>query len=260
MYSAFCSGNVRLAAVLCGAVLAFPHARPVLAEDPPSPNHENKTLAISPEEALKRLREGNERFVERKSQHPHQAFEWRAELEAGQHPFAVILGCADSRVPPELLFDQGFGDLFVVRVAGNIVDTDVRGSIEYAVDHLGTPLVLVLGHTRCGAVTAALDHAADSPTEAEEIVSLLYRIEPALKGLSEIDDRETKLKEAVKRNVQLAVQRLTQTPDLIRSQKSGKLKIMGGVYDMHTGKIEFLEDGSRVARPALPAERPVPAP
>ena len=244
MYTAFSPRHVRLAAILCGTVLALTSVRPVFAEDPPSPHHEKKPLAISSEEALKRLMEGNRRFVELKSKHPHQTLDWRAELEAGQHPFAVILGCADSRVPPELLFDQGLGDLFVVRVAGNIVDTDVRGSVEYAVDHLETPLVLVLGHTRCGAVTAALDQATDSPTEPEEIVSLLYRIEPALKGLSEIKDREARVNEAVKRNVQLAVQRLAQTPDLIRSQKSGKLKIMGGVYDMHTGKIEFLKDAS----------------
>ena len=242
MKPAFSRSNVRLAAIACGTVLALTLPRPMFAEDPPSAHHEKKLSAISSEEARKRLAEGNQRFVERRSKHPHQTLDWRVELEAGQHPFAVILGCADSRVPPELLFDQGFGDLFVVRVAGNIVDTDVRGSVEYAVDHLGTPLVLVLGHTRCGAVTAALDHATDSPTEPDEIVSLLYRIEPALKGLSEINDRETRVNEAVKRNVQLAVQRLAQTPDLMRSQKAGKLKIMGGVYDMHTGKIEFLKD------------------
>jgi len=231
------SGTFRFS-LLAGWVVANGIVCPLSAQEP----HGQPTAAIGPGAAIQRLMEGNKRFVEQKSKHPHEAVDWRSELESGQHPFAVILGCADSRVPPELLFDQGLGDLFVVRVAGNIVDTDVRGSIEYAVDHLGTQLVVVLGHSRCGAVTAALEHATDSPSEPEEIVSLLYRIEPAIRGLSETMDPEARMHEAVKRNVQLAVKRLSETPDLMRAVKAGKLKIVGGLYDLHTCKVEFLPD------------------
>jgi carbonic anhydrase len=204
------------------------------ANHPPAP-------AITAEAALARLLAGNARFADGKPQHDHQSKDWRARLEQAQHPMAVILGCADSRVPPELLFDQGFGDLFVVRVAGNIVDTDVTASIEYAVDHLGTPLVVVLGHSRCGAVTAALDHLSDSDVGPDEIASLFYRIEPALIGLPRDKNREEQLGEAVKRNVALGVRRLSRVPDLMKSLKKGKVKIVGAVYDIHSGKVDLLK-------------------
>src|SRR5262249_39949150 len=108
------------------------------------------------DEALAKLMDGNKRYASSHSLHPHQSAGRRHELEATQHPFACILSCSDSRVPPEVVFDEGLGDLFVVRVAGNIVDSAVTGSIEYAVEHLGTPLVLVMGHEKCGAVQATL--------------------------------------------------------------------------------------------------------
>jgi carbonic anhydrase len=216
-------------------------------EDKPSAGtpHGHKTASISGPEALQRLRDGNRRFVADELEHPHESRDWRAAIETGQHPFAVILGCADSRVPPELVFDQGFGDLFVVRVAGNIVDVDVTASVEYAVDHLDTRLVVVMGHTQCGAVKAALDHLTDSMAEPDEVVSLLYRIEPALKDLPRELDPQHKADLAVKHNVELAVQRLSQVPDLMKSLKSGKLTIVGGVYDMHSGKVEFLESDAK---------------
>jgi carbonic anhydrase len=193
----------------------------------------------TPEEALRRLVEGNQRFVSGKVRHPHQSQAWCQSLETGQHPFAVVLGCADSRVCPELLFDQGFGDLFVVRVAGNIVDVDVTASIEYAVDHLNTKLVVVLGHSNCGAVTATLDHLTDAAGEPDEVVSLLYRIEPALAGLPQDLPREQQLARAVEMNVQHAVQRLHEVPDLRKSIKGGKLLVTGAVFDIHTGKVEI---------------------
>src|SRR3954451_10886779 len=111
---------------------------------------------LSADQALSRLLAGNERFVAHKERHPDESAGRRRELVSGQHPFAVILGCSDSRVAPELLFDEGLGDLFVIRVAGNIVDDDILASIEYAVEHLGTKLVVVLGHEKCGAVSAAV--------------------------------------------------------------------------------------------------------
>ncbi|MEM6470460.1 MAG: carbonic anhydrase [Planctomycetota bacterium] len=190
-------------------------------------------------EAIKRLKEGNQRFVECHASHPHEKKEWRVQLESGQHPFAVVLGCSDSRVPPELVFDQGLGDLFVVRVAGNVVDTDVIASIEYAVDHLGTPLVVVMGHTGCGAVTAALDGLKDPGNEPAEVISLLYQIEPATVGLDDRASHQEKIDSTVRRNVELAVRRLSLVPDLRGRIRNKSVEIAGAMYDMHTGKVHF---------------------
>lgn len=204
---------------------------------------ENKAAPNSPttpDAAIARLLEGNRRFASGEVRHPHLSQGWRQSLEQGQHPYAVVLGCADSRVCPELLFDQGLGDLFVVRVAGNIVDVDVTASIEYAVNHLDTMLVMVLGHSNCGAVTATMDHLTDSATEPDEIVSLLYRIEPALVGLPTNLPRKARIAMGVERNVKFAVRRLSRVPHLRKVIKSRKLRIVGAVYDMHTGKVEML--------------------
>src|SRR5215831_3054125 len=132
--------------------------------------------ALSADQALSRLLAGNARFVAYKERHPDESADRRRELISGQHPFAVILGCSDSRVAPELLFDEGLGDLFVIRVAGNIVDDAVLGSIEYAVEHLGTKLIVVLGHEKCGAVSAAVE----SESAPGHIGSLVSAIRPAV--------------------------------------------------------------------------------
>lgn len=237
----FCTA---LAAATSGAVFA----RHLQGEDNPLPQPQAAKVHTavagqqpSAETALASLLAGNKRFAKGESQHPHESRGWRQALEESQHPFACILGCADSRVCPELIFDQGFGDLFVVRVAGNVVDLDVTASIEYAVDHLQTPLVLVLGHTHCGAVTATLDHLADSQKEPEEIVSLLYRIEPAVADVPAELPRERRIDLGVRKNVEFAVRRLTEVPDLRRSWKAGKVMIAGAVYNMHTGRVEMIE-------------------
>src|SRR4051795_13565486 len=128
--------------------------------------------SLPADRALARLLEGNGRYARHKEQHPDETLARRKELETGQHPFAVILSCADSRVPPELVFDQGLGDLFVIRVAGNIADDDVLGSIEYAVEHLHTKLILVLGHEKCGAVSAAVEGNHD-PGHLESLLSAI---------------------------------------------------------------------------------------
>ena len=133
-------------------------------------------------QALALLKEGNLRFVSSHVRHAHEAGNWRKHLKASQHPFATILACSDSRVPPELVFDQGFGDLFVIRVAGNIVDTAVLGSLQYAIRHLQTPLVVVMGHESCGAVTAAVDALEGRGQEPRFIAALIAAIEPGLKG------------------------------------------------------------------------------
>jgi carbonic anhydrase len=134
------------------------------------------------QQALQRLRDGNQRFVAGQVRHGHENRTWRAALVADQHPFAVILGCSDSRVPTELVFDQGFGDLFVIRVAGNVISTDVLGSIAYAVAHLHTRLLVVLGHEGCGAVTAALQ-APGADSEPKYVEALLQLIGPSLRDL-----------------------------------------------------------------------------
>src|SRR6185295_16645104 len=136
------------------------------------------------DEALGRLKDGNERFANGKTRHAHESADWRKHLVGGQKPFATILGCSDSRVPIELVFDQGLGDLFVIRVAGNVVAPDVVGSLAYAIEHLQTPLVIVLGHQNCGAVTAAIEAMANPDMrEIPSIRNLLNLIEPGLRGL-----------------------------------------------------------------------------
>ena len=152
------------------------------------------------------------------------------------------MGCSDSRVTPELIFDQGLGDLFVIRVAGNVVDIDVAASVEYAADHLGTRLIVVMGHSHCGAVTATIDHLSDTGGEPAEVVSLLYRIEPPIMGLPRELTREERIGLAVKRNMKLAVRRLSRVPALHRSTRAGRVKIVGAIYDVRTGKVEILED------------------
>ena len=228
-------------AITAAAVSATLPSRVFCDDQVKDPAAGHSSQAVDADEAMKRLFEGNQRFADGKSRHPHEARDWRLTLESGQHPFAAVLGCADSRACPELLFDQGFGDLFVVRVAGNIVDVDVAASLEYAVDHLDTKLVVVLGHSNCGAVTATLDHLAESATEPDEIVSLLYRIEPALDGLPQDLPRQNLISLAVEKNVRFAVKRLTQIPDLRKSTRTRQVRVVGAVYDMHTGKTKWLD-------------------
>ena len=215
-------------------------SNPVSA-DPVGQDNAPKQKTVYPAEALERLVQGNARFAAGKSKHPRETTDLRKFLEAEQHPYAVILGCSDSRVPPTLVFDQGFGDLFVVRVAGNIVDTDVIASIEYAIDHLDTRLIVVMGHTQCGAVTATIDHLASADGESAEVVSLLYRIEPAVIGISDDLPRKQRIDHAVRRNVELAVRHLTRVPDLRCCLNAGNIKIVGSIYDMHSGKVEVLD-------------------
>ncbi|MFD0202829.1 MULTISPECIES: carbonic anhydrase [Saccharothrix] len=149
---------------------------PASAQGPSAPRTAPAT-AVDAEGAWRKLAEGNRRFVTGHQTHPHESLRWRESLVRGQHPFAVVLGCADSRVPPELVFDHGLGDLFTVRAAGEVLDNSVLGSVEYAVEHLGIPLVVVLGHANCGAVSAAVDvvrgRAAAVDNQAKRVASLV---------------------------------------------------------------------------------------
>jgi carbonic anhydrase len=196
---------------------------------------------FSPDEALARLKEGNERYVAGKPQYPHQGRERRALTAGqGQHPFATVLGCSDSRVPVEFIFDQGIGDLFVIRVAGNVAQTDEIGSMEYAVDHLGTPLVVVLGHTQCGAVTAVVENAKLPPN----IANLVGPIKPAVaKAKAENPEatQEALINAAIKDNVRQAVEDLFQKSAIIKAQvKAQKTRVVGAVYEIDTGQVQWL--------------------
>jgi carbonic anhydrase len=193
------------------------------------------TPALSPDTALKTLQEGNRRYVADTPLHPHQDKKLRSELVKGQHPIAAILSCADSRVPPELIFDEGLGDLFVVRVAGNVVDDAILGSLEYAAEHLHVPLIIVLGHSRCGAVQATINGGEPHT----HIDTLCKAIKPAV-----VQARREKgdlLANAVRDNVALAVKQLqTSKPILQKLQREGRLRIAGAVYSLDSGTVEYL--------------------
>lgn len=192
------------------------------------------SAADKPSDPLQRLVDGNQRFVAGQPEHPRQSPARRAELAESQAPFAVVLACADSRVAPEIVFDQGLGDLFVVRVAGNVIDNTALGSIEYAVEHLHAPLVVVLGHERCGAVTAAVKGGhADG-----HIHSIVQAIEPAVQAAKSGPG------DAVDNTIRANVRRVTMQlqhaePILAELVKAGKVKVVGGRYDLDTGAVEF---------------------
>jgi carbonic anhydrase len=206
-------------------------------------SHSAHTTASGPTAgvALQRLVEGNHRFVAGTPTHPNQSVEHRHELISGQKPFATILSCSDSRVPAELVFDQGLGDLFVVRVAGNVVGTDDLGSIEYAVHHLHTPLIVVMGHESCGAVTSALLSAEDRSKESHAIQELLEQIQPALKGLDPKLSQAERVYAGVEANVRLSVKQLEATAELMHPHEGPPPMIVGAVYELETGKVQLLK-------------------
>jgi carbonic anhydrase len=194
---------------------------------------------ISADDALKMLMEGNARYVAAKPSYPGQSVERRVAVAKGQHPIAVILGCADSRVAPELLFDQGLGDLFVVRVAGNIADDAIIGSIEYALEHLGAPLVMVLGHERCGAVAAAVDLSETGGEAPGHLGALVKPINPAVvqaktQGGDLVDM-------AVIANVGNGVAQLKMSePVIMEMVHHEKVKVVGARYDLDTGEVTIV--------------------
>jgi carbonic anhydrase len=198
-------------------------------------------------EALDELRRGNQRFLAGRPRHPDEDEAWRDKLVEGQHPFVTLLGCSDSRIPPELLFDQGFGDMFVIRVAGNVLDPFIEGSIEYGVHHLHTPLLLVLGHEDCGAVKAALASAQERAQEPREIQKLVEALEPSFRALTGADNPTALVHAAVEANVQRAVEELRRLPALEESLREGKLLIIGGVYELATGRVNLLPYSSAAA-------------
>ncbi len=163
-----------------------------------------------------------------------------AELAREQRPYATIIGCSDSRVPPELLFDAHFGELFIVRVAGNVISPEVMGSVQYAAVHLRTPLFVVLGHARCGAVQAALAKKFEATRERRHVEMVLGRILPGLKDLDPQLEGEERLEAAVEANVHWSMRQLLDTPEGRARMREGILKLVGAVYDIKTGKVRFL--------------------
>lgn len=191
------------------------------------------------DEALQRLLAGNLRFMKGQTESPRRAPEDFRPLAEGQKPVAVILGCADSRVPPELLFDQGVGDLFIVRVAGNVAGgagVFVKGSVEYGVAELGAPLVMVLGHSECGAVKAAIKHLDDRDPLPGAIGELVNRLRPAVVKASGMPG--DRLSNAIRANVALGVETLQGLPPILApAVKRGRVKIVGALYDLRTGGV-----------------------
>ena len=183
--------------------------------------------------ALKELQEGNQRFVNALMEHPGQDREQRVRLSTYQQPFAVILTCSDSRLAPELIFDQGLGDLFVVRVAGNIVDSALLGSIEYAVGHLRTPLVMVMGHESCGAVSATLESLRDRTQPQGNVAALISAITPAV-AVAEKRPGDL-LVNTIRANAEQSRNAIVNSSELMGPLDSGALKVVTAYYELDTG-------------------------
>jgi carbonic anhydrase len=202
---------------------------------------------ISAEEALERLREGNRRFVSDVRSHDSLSSEARrSALTAGQEPFAIILGCSDSRVPAEIVFDQGLGDLFVIRVAGNIVAPSQIGSVEFAAERSGARLVVVLGHSQCGAILATVEEL-QRPTESHSrnLRSIVDRISPSVEPLLSTDlrhDHDALVRHAVRANVRASANQLRHGSDIVEELiQSGGLLVVGAEYSLETGIVEFFD-------------------
>lgn len=201
----------------------------------------NAEATMSADEALLRLKAGNERFLSASARFPTVQKEILADLAKGQHPYATILSCSDSRVPPELIFDAGFGELFIVRVAGNVLSPDVAGSLQYAGRHLCTPLFVVLGHTSCGAIGAAIDTKLHGTRQHSRIQLLVDNILP---GLADLDPKltpEAMLAQGVEANVRWSMRQIRETPEGREHRAEGNVKLVGAIYEIETGRVRFLE-------------------
>ena len=201
-------------------------------------------------EALQRLKDGNRRFVERLRNHePSLGGSPHIQLTQEQKPFAIILGCSDARVPAELVFDQGLGDLFVIRVAGNIVAPSLIGSVEFAAEQFGTRLVVVLGHSRCGAILATLEQLRrPAENQSPNIRSIVDRVRPSVEGLLRTElrhDEEALVRQAVRANVGVSVSHLRYGSDVLeRLIQSDGLTVVGAEYSIETGEVEFFDGTS----------------
>lgn len=201
-------------------------------------NHKSE---VSADETLRRLIEGNERFVRGEAHLSGVPRETVAELARGQQPFATILGCSDSRVPPEWVFDVGLGELFVVRVAGNVLSPEVAGSLQYAGVHLRTPLLVVLGHEGCGAINAALETKYQGTQQRSRIQVLVDSILPALDGLDLTLPPLERQARAVENNVRWTVRTIMESPEGQARVAEGRVKVVGAIYEIETGRVRILD-------------------
>jgi carbonic anhydrase len=193
------------------------------------------------EQALERLKAGNERFVNGEAHFPTLQKEILADLVHGQQPYATILGCSDSRVPPEVVFDAHLGELFVVRVAGNVLGPSIFGTLQYAGAHLRTPLFVVMGHEGCGAVKAAIASKFHGAEQKSRIEALLQNILPALDGLDATQPSETLMHSAVEANVRWTLRMIRETPEVRALGATSGMKLVGAVYELESGRVRFLE-------------------
>lgn len=196
---------------------------------------------ISAAQALQRLKDGNERFLRDRQRPQNVPRETLAELARGQHPFATILGCSDSRVSPERIFDAGLGELFVIRVAGNVFSPEIAGSLQYACSHLHTPLVVVLGHEGCGAIQAALQTMHQGVEHRSRIQLLVDSILPAAAAVNPKLPPEAQLAQAVENNVRWTIHAIMETPEAQARQAEGRIKLIGAIYEIQTGLVRFLD-------------------
>src|SRR5580658_9695381 len=222
----------KLAAATAGLAVV-PHAFAANDKTPPKPEN-----VLSPDAALDRLMKGNSRYVDGVSKR-HDFKHEREALSAGQNPFAAVLSCADSRIAPELCFDTARGDVFVCRVAGNFANDDIVASLEYAVAVLNTPLIMVLGHDACGAVDATIKSVKDNTTLPGHLPALVEALRPAVEAVkSEPGDM---LANAIRRNVALNVGKLANAAPILKAAADDKkIRVVGGVYELKTGKVQLL--------------------
>ncbi|GAB7039404.1 MULTISPECIES: carbonic anhydrase [Catenuloplanes] len=215
--------------VAAGA-LAIPAAASAAPPADPAPT--------TPTAAVRRLLAGNRRFTTGRARHPHQTIARLHEVAAGQHPWAVLLGCADSRVSPELLFDEGIGDLFDDRVAGNIVDDLLLGSMEYAVEEFAPPLILVLGHERCGAISATINAVNTGGSAPGHIASIVEALRPIVAPYASAPDG---VEQAVQANIRAQAAAILERSDIIRERvESGETAVVGARYDLDTGVVTLV--------------------
>lgn len=197
-----------------------------------SNSHSDASVAaLTPQQAIDRLKAGNERFVTDKSEVTNVDAATRKSLEGGQHPYATVVACSDSRITPTTVFNAGLGEIFDVRLAGDVVDDSALGSIEYAVDHLHTPVVVVMGHESCGAVTAAYDQVVKGQKAHGHIEDLVEEIEPAVNKNGTVDD-------AIRQNVVNVVNEVKADPIVAKAIKEGKVQVVGAYYDLD-GHVTF---------------------
>lgn len=224
---------------LAGFSLSLATANVLISCNQKSAKPHRDNQALNADQALQELLNGNKRYVEGKPTTLNESTEHRTEVAKGQHPFSVIVGCSDSRVPPEIVFDQGLGDLFVIRVAGNVIDDEALGSIEFAAEEFKLPLVVVLGHERCGAVRATIDAMEKGDEAPGHIKSLVEAIKPSVERTKA--QSGDLLDNAVRANITRVVEQLKSSgPILSELAITNKLKIVGARYDLDSGTVEII--------------------